>query len=293
MLAVLSLFLGACRSHTELLEAELRAKESQVADLRKLLQQREQTLEALEREFVRLHQQSCGTASGPSNAGLPALQEIRLGRLSGGYDEDPLLPGDEALLVLVEPRDADGQSVKVLGFLRLEVFEITPQGIKVPLSCWEFSPTELRRTWDTPVFGSPAYRIVVPWKSWPRSERLRVVARFTTLDGVHFEADRDVTVRPAADPPRSGMPTEGSAPCLPQPRPVPGSPAPDPAAHPPHLPPPAEPPLPGPFPELPPAASNRPGEIAPAGYSRWESPPPRLPCVGLQPPRKTGWKPLP
>lgn len=300
-----------CRSNCELVEAELRAKESQLAEIRRELDQRDALVQALEREVARLQQLACASpGTVPGASAVPFVKEIRLGRLTGGYDEDPLLPGDEALQVILEPLDGDGQSVKAPGSLHLEVFEITPQGIKVPLSSWDFSPAELRRKWETPWFGNPSYRLTVPWKSWPMHEKLRVVARFTTLDGQHLEADKDVTVRLAAQPAvreRIAPPPESC--------PVPAGPHLEPPMLPPPMPvdPPLSRPSPGPMPPpteppLPPWASSspleRPGEVAPAEYVRPSSPtpqpasgprsrPPTLPPVKLDRPVKANWKPVP
>ena len=66
------------------------------------------------------------------------LRSLALGRQTGGLDEDGR-PGDEALQVLVEPRDADGHTLKVPGTLVIRTLEITPEGIKKPLSAWEIS----------------------------------------------------------------------------------------------------------------------------------------------------------
>ncbi|MCS6975715.1 MAG: hypothetical protein NZM31_01725 [Gemmatales bacterium] len=324
LLLALGFSLG-CRSNCELVEAELRSKEAQLADLRRELDQRDCLVQSLEREVARLQQMACASPGAPQGPPVPCVKEIRLGRLTGGYDEDPVLPGDEALQVILEPLDCDGQSVKAPGSLRLEVFEITPQGIKVPLSSWDFPPGELRRKWDTPFLGNPSYRITVPWKSWPMHEKLRVVARFTTLDGQCFEADRDVTVRLAAQPavrerivspppPPETCPAPAGLPgTTPQPvgphldPPMLHPPTPAPAAQPtPELgpgpkPPPTDPPLP-PWTSAP--VPERPGEIAPANYadpaaspsSGTIAPRPRpstLPPIKLDRPVKANWKPLP
>lgn len=321
LLGISLVWLCGCRSNCELVEAELRSKEAQLAELRRELDQRDCLVQHLEREVARLQQMACtpGGCAAASSA-VPFVKEIRLGRLTGGYDEDPVLPGDEALQVILEPRDCDGQSVKAPGSLRLEVFEITPQGIKVPLSSWDFSPAELRRSWDTPFLGSPSYRIIVPWKSWPMHEKLRVVARFTTLDGQHFEADKDVSVRLAAQPAvreRIGPPPteacpgpagphlEPPPPMLPPPTPA-HSPTTEPSPGP--MPPPPEPPqVPWAAPSEPSEKNRfpweRPSEVAPAEYvhpaeppaTRMPSPrarPPALPPVSLDRPVKASWKPL-
>jgi hypothetical protein len=291
---LLPVLLLGCRANCDLVEAELRAKEAQLCELRQELGRRDCSIQALEMEIAQLQQRQClqPVPGAPVPAGL-VVKQIKLGRLTGGFDDDPVLPGDEGLQVLLEPRDCDDQSIKAPGSLHLEVFEITPQGLKVPLSTWDLSPAELRRKWDTPVFGGPAYRITLPWKSWPMTEKVRVVAQFTTLDGQRFEADKDVTVRLADNRPhvrRDVCPpgiVEPTGPHLPPPPPVEAPPSPPPPAAPMSRP-------PDPEPMTPP---ERPSEIAPASYVRpaAEAARPRpgaAPPVGLEPPVKARWTPV-
>ncbi|MCS7160726.1 MAG: hypothetical protein RMJ19_09665, partial [Gemmatales bacterium] len=139
--------------------------------------------------------------------GLAYVKQITLGRLTGGLDDDPQCPGDDAIVVLLEPRDLDDQVVKIPGHVRVDVHEIHPQGLKQLLSTWDIPARELRTKWETPLIGSPAYRLVLRWKIFPQYERLRIVVRFTTLDGQVFETDRDVTIRPPRrDPQRCPLP---------------------------------------------------------------------------------------
>jgi hypothetical protein len=121
------------------------------------------------------------------------VQQVVLGRQTGGYDEDDC-PGDEALQVVLEPRDGDGHALKAPGSLRVVALQISPEGLKAPLCSWELSPEQLRRTWRSGLLRT-GYYVILPWKAWPTSERLRVVAQFSLADGRHFEAEKDVTIR--------------------------------------------------------------------------------------------------
>lgn len=292
-LVVLLPFLHGCRGNCDLVEADLRAKEALLDQLRGELNQRNCNIQALEMEIARLQAQQCArVGSLPTPPPGMIIKQVKLGRLTGGFDDDPLQCGDEGLQVLLEPRDCDDQSVKAPGSLRLEVYEITQQGLKVPLSSWDFPPAELRRTWDTPVFGGPAYRITVPWKSWPATEKLRVVARFTTLDGQQFEADKDVSIRLA---PERLVNREPRVPVFETSGPHLGTP-PDPELlappSPSDVPPPPEDPMPPATPVY-----QRPSEVAPASFVRpmSETPRPRPPSpapVNLEKPIKANWKPV-
>ncbi|MER3416078.1 MAG: hypothetical protein C4297_07715 [Gemmataceae bacterium] len=207
LLCWVALFLGTglaslpgCRTGQELLEAELRSRERELEELKNQLARCDCDLQALETELEALRRKTL-------KPGEPAyapwfVKHITLGRLTGGYDQDPECPGDEALQVLIEPRDADDHSVKAPGDVRIEVSEITPEGLKRPLSVWELTAKDLRRKWEQPLFGDPAYRLILPWKVQPTMEKLRVVVQFQTADGRRFEVDRDVSVRLPKPPAR-------------------------------------------------------------------------------------------
>src|SRR5207248_3096268 len=120
-----------------------------------------------------------------------------------------------------EPHDAEDQAVKVPGSLLVTALEITPEGGKRPLSTWEIPPDQLRRSWHSGLL-STGYTLVLPWKTPPATEKLRVVAQFKVPDGRVFEADKDVTIHL---PPPGSRP--GPSPTLPpEPMPEPILPAP-------------------------------------------------------------------
>ena len=251
-----------CRSNTELIEAELRAKERQLEEMRALLDCRNCQIQALEMDIARLRRQQMQLPSGAAPL-CPAVQSLALGRLTGGVDLDPKRPGDEALQILVEPLDCDGQSVKVPGTLQVQALEITPQGIKVPLSTWQISSRDLRQKWDDPIFGQPAYRITLPWKAWPMTRRLRVVARFITPDEQVFEAEKDVEI----ELPKPELPTVSEV--------VPPHPASPPGPHTP------QPKLPDHRPLMPPPPPDSGSKLIPPKKGSTSHPP-----VGLRPPTR-------
>jgi hypothetical protein len=281
--------LSGCRTtaaQQELLEAELRERERQLEECKQEVAQRDCDIHALEVELEMLLRQCTKPSACPPGVRI-AVQNITLGRLTGGYDEDPDCPGDEGLQVLLEPRDCDGQSVKAPGAAHIEVYEVSKQGLKTFLSSWDIPYRELRKKWETPVFGGPAYRITLPWKTWPTTETLRVRVLFVTPDGQKFEVDRDVEIRlPERPKPRPGshrrpaLPHPGAdgpllcppgAECLPPPRPVPPKET-------------------EPTPDRPPPPPTEAGTVAPAVFRPRSTPPPSG-SIGLKPP--TGARRLP
>jgi hypothetical protein len=245
------LLLCGCRSGNDLVESELRRKEMLYRDALAELKSAETRNEALQRELDAIRH--AGPSPLPPEVAAPTfgLRRVVLGRGTGGYDNDSL-PGDEALQVVVEPRDGDDHTVKVPGSLHVTAIEVNPQGLKRPLCWWSFTPEQLRPNWKQGLL-STGYTVILPWTVFPQCETVRVIAQFKLTDGRVFEADKDVKVRPL---PVSARPAE-----LPGPAPLPAGPAPWGA-------PPPNPVPPGPNPFVVPS-----GGIAPASDLRWSPAP--------------------
>jgi hypothetical protein len=195
----LTLAVSGCR-RADLVEAELRTRERELRETRSKLDSSEFYNQALQSELGELRksgQPGCSSSLHPLTperaSQIYTLKEIVLGRQTGGYDDDSF-PGDEALQVVLEPRDPDGQSIKAPGHLTVTALLISPEGLKAPFSTWEITPDQLRRTWRNGLL-STGYYVVLPWKIWPASSRMRVIAQFKLADGRVFEADKDVTIR--------------------------------------------------------------------------------------------------
>jgi hypothetical protein len=216
---------AGCRN-CDLVEAELRTRDSELREMHADLARAEAQNEALVRELAAIRHGTAAKITPELASQTYTLKQITLGRGTGGMDEDDC-PGDEALQVVVEPLDGDGHTIKAPGSVHVEALEITPEGLKVPLSSWELPPDQVRHTWRNG-FLSTGYFIVLPWKTWPSSEKLRVIVRFTLVDGRVFEADKDVTIRPTPvarqkiapppSPPADGGPSVEPIPVLPPPR---------------------------------------------------------------------------
>jgi hypothetical protein len=201
--AAVALSLSGCRSCSRV-EAELRARESDVLELRDRLDQAEFHNHGLVRELLALRglPGPHGVIEAPSEP-YP-VRSIALGRQTGGRASETL-PGDDALQVLVEPRDPEGSTIKAPGALVIEALEVTTEGLKRPLSMWQIPPQELRNRWQSGLITT-GYSLTLPWKAWPTTDRLRVIARFQLLDGRVFEADKDVRVRVLPENQRKTLP---------------------------------------------------------------------------------------
>jgi hypothetical protein len=214
---------AGCRN-CDLVEAELRTRENAMHELRAELSRAEADNEALMRELTSIRHGSAAKITPELASQTYTLKQITLGRGTAGVDEDNC-PGDEALQIVLEPRDSDGHTIKAPGSVHVEALEISPEGLKIPLSSWDLAPEQVRHTWRSGLLAT-GYFITLPWKNWPTSEKVRVIVRFTLVDGRVFEADKDITIRltPAAhrksvppSDPADGAPSLDSIP-LPPPR---------------------------------------------------------------------------
>ncbi len=189
---VLLIVVGGCRS-CDRVQAELRARETDVRELREELDRCGVYNQTLQQEVQTLR----GQLGVPSDGSVPPaaypVQRLVLGRQTGGRSND-ICPGDDALQVQVEPHDPEGQAIKAPGQLVVNAMEITSEGIKRPLSTWVIPPEQMRRSWKAGLLTT-GYVFNLPWKVWPSTEKLRITAQFQLADGRVFEADRDVTVR--------------------------------------------------------------------------------------------------
>jgi len=220
------LALAGCRRN-DLVENELRHKEALLREAVADLKRTEAYNIALQREIQGLRSaENCPLPAeiAPSTFGL---KRVVLARGTGGYDNDNL-PGDEALQVVLEPRDIEDHVVKVPGSLQITAIEIDPHGLKQPLCWWAFAPEQLRPHWKQGLL-STGYSVVLPWTVFPNFETVRVVAQFKLIDGRCFETDKDVKVRllpvgsrPTPAPAPAPTPAPAPAPeVLPQPSPNP------------------------------------------------------------------------
>jgi hypothetical protein len=192
LIPLLLLSAGCRNSNQELLESELRARDRQVRELREQLGLSECHNEALQRQLTTVYQQGSFKLAPEQLAQIDSLHRITIGRGTGGYDQDHQL-GDEALQVVLEPRDGADHVIKAPGTVSVTALEISSEGIKTPFSSWTVPPEQLRKSWRSGFFTT-GYVLILPFQAPPHRTQVRVLVRFQTDDGRVFEADRDVRV---------------------------------------------------------------------------------------------------
>lgn len=206
-LAVLLAAAGCRNNRSELVEAELRTRDRELREMKGELWQAEAVNQALENT---LRAQQCTQPVLRPNSGFTTqIKDVQLARGTGGIDEDRI-PGDEGIQVVLVPRDQDDSPVKAPGTLRVTAIEISPEGLKSPLSSWEVSALQLRRSWRSGLI-STGYFVSFPWQKLPTTEKLRIVAQFQPLDGGVYEAEKDVTIKLLAEAMRGQLPPTGPA----------------------------------------------------------------------------------
>lgn len=215
-LVSLLLFPAGCQN-CDHVEAELRTRENEVRALRAELYHAVAVNQSLQHELHAAHHSSAAKINSEPAVATDPVTEVVLGWQTGSTASRS--SGDDALQVVVEPRDADGRAVTAAaGSLQISVLEIAPGGRKSRLCSWDVSAEQLRRSWRKGLM-STGYYLVLPWKNRPTSDKVRVVVDLTTADGRVLEADKDVTVRSPSPSKRKAAPAEPETP-LPLPRKV-------------------------------------------------------------------------
>ncbi len=195
-----------CQSNSDLVEAELRTRERELREAREELGKCRSYNQAMQREMHAIRGSASAKITPEQASQMYTLQKIVLGRQTGGYNSGDK-PVDEALQVVIEPQDPDGHAIKAPGTLTVQAVEINAEGLKRPLATWYVTEDQMRRNWRSGLFTT-GYFVVLPWQSWPTTDKLRVIAQFTLADGRQFEADKDVTVH--LPPQHRAIPTNGS-----------------------------------------------------------------------------------
>ena len=140
--------------------------------------------------------------------GPPATLVINK-RLTGGMDRDGQ-PGDEGVMLAVEPRDAAGHLVNGPGRVSVVVLDPALEGEAGRVARWDFQPDEVPSHFHLTPLGRGLH-FDLPWPAEPPKNRdLQLFVRFTTLDGKKITVDAPIKVRGPAlaaggqrQPPRS------------------------------------------------------------------------------------------
>jgi len=102
--------------------------------------------------------------------------------------------GDRGLLVVVEPRDAEGRTVDAPAEVNVTAFDRALKGEAARVARWDFTPAEtaslFRRTGS-----SAAIHLAMGWPANPPKHRkLQLFVRYITADGRKLEANQPIEI---------------------------------------------------------------------------------------------------
>jgi len=119
-------------------------------------------------------------------------------RLTGGMDRDGE-PGDEGIMVMVEPRDAQGRLIKAPGAVSVVVMDPTQQDDASRVARWDFQAHEFDEHFKSSTFGHGLqYELAWPGNI-PANRDLVVFVRYINPDGTKVTADAPLSIRLASD----------------------------------------------------------------------------------------------
>lgn len=206
-----ALGLAGCQN-CELVETELRYQTERAENFERLLLLRDAeicTLKATVETFKPIGPTPVPTVTPPEEVQrMTGVSKVEIGPSSAGrdLDEDGI---DDAISLIVIPRDQDNDPFKCPGEVTVVVTEATDSGALRPVAEGSVDQESLRRAWRTSLLSS-GYEIIVPWSSAPTRDQLTAAVKWTTLDGRVFEATRAVTIRRVKTTAACPLPPEAS-----------------------------------------------------------------------------------
>lgn len=114
-------------------------------------------------------------------------------RLTGGYDFDKK-PGDEGVMVVIEPRNRNGQYVDETGQLSIVVLDPSREGKEAYVARWDFDAAEAQAKMKRSLLGKGIH-LQLPWTSgYPEHETLVLFVRYETPDGRKIEQKKEFRI---------------------------------------------------------------------------------------------------
>lgn len=150
----------------------------------------------------------------PSSYHVPAdarVTNIALNRqLTGGYDRDGL-PGDDGVMVVIEPRNSSGQFVPQAGAVYVKLTDPQAPATDRPLAQWQLTAEQAARKIRRSLLGRGVH-LELAWPARPpRRKELELSVIYATADGRKLTAQRKVRIDPPRDPSRCWTPVSDAA----------------------------------------------------------------------------------
>lgn len=127
-----------------------------------------------------------------------SIVEIALNsRLTGGHDRDGL-PGDDGVMVVIEPRNKARQVVELPAAISIVVLDPAQEGPQARIARWDFTAEEAAKHFKKTALGE-GFHFALPWSSAPpRNSELMLFARITLSDGQEYITDKAIRVKLSA-----------------------------------------------------------------------------------------------
>jgi hypothetical protein len=122
------------------------------------------------------------------------VDRITLNRLAvGGWDADGR-PGDDGIVLLVEPRDAEGRLIAAAGPISVVLLDRGLPGEAARVARWDLIAHQVAGHFRRMPAGDGIY-LELPWPGAPPvHSHLHLFVRFTTRDGRNLEANRELDI---------------------------------------------------------------------------------------------------
>ena len=119
--------------------------------------------------------------------------------------------GDQGLLVVVVPHDADGRTIDAPAAMNVAVFDPAFAGDAARLARWDFTAAETAGLFRHTGAGA-AIHLAMGWpKNPPKHRKLRLYIRYTTADGRPLEANGPIEIALPGDRKARWTPVEAPA----------------------------------------------------------------------------------
>jgi len=113
--------------------------------------------------------------------------------LTGGFDAEPH-PGDEGILVMIEPRDGQGKPLAAAAPISVVVLDGALPGEAARIARWDLTAEDVATSCCRMPQGE-GFCLGLPWPAAPPVHgRLHLFVRYTTRDGRNLEAHREIDV---------------------------------------------------------------------------------------------------
>jgi hypothetical protein len=124
------------------------------------------------------------------------VRQITLNRrLTGGHDTDGR-PGDEGVMVVIEPLDAEGELIEVAGDVSVILLDPAQQGEASHVARWDFTAEEASKFLKRTPMGDGLH-FTMRWPHSPPVNRaLDLYVKYKTPDGRELRVEKQIEVDP-------------------------------------------------------------------------------------------------